>query len=169
MQVRAYTQFYDGVVQQLQQDHAELGLKYHGLVLADILLKSEGTAYETDAEEYFHYFLNRSNHATGVPLDYVSYHWYGTANGHGANWTAWRPFEQAEIMLAKAARLQSIVQQLSPTTKVNVDEIGSLYGCDDVFGADRFYFNAIGAVYAFVYSELAELGVEIMAASQLTG
>jgi hypothetical protein len=100
-------------------------------------------------------------------------------------------------MLAKAARLQSIVQRLSPTTKVtipvntslylvthltqpvdtetdssaqvNVDEIGSLYGCGDVFGADRFYFNAIGAVYAFVYAELAEIGVEIMAASQLTG
>ena len=75
IQVRAYTRFYDWVVQQLQRDHADLGLKYHGLVLADILMKSAGTEYETDAEEYFHYFLNRSNHAADVPLDYVSYHW----------------------------------------------------------------------------------------------
>jgi hypothetical protein len=144
------------------------------LVLADVHLKSAGTTLETDAIEYFTYFLNKSNHAAGIPLDYVSYHWYGTANGHSVNktsgqWVGWWLFEQADAMLVQAAKLQAIVNQLSPSTKVNVDEIGSLYGCGDVLGADRSYFNGVGAVYAYVYSELAELGVEIMAASQLVG
>jgi hypothetical protein len=60
------------------------------------------------------------------------------------------------------------VKELSPSTKVNVDEIGSIGGCNDVTGKDRWYFNAIAAVYAYVYAELAVVGVDIMAASQLT-
>lgn len=51
------------------------------------------------------------------------------------------------------------MQELSPTTKVNVDEIGSIGGCNDVTGKDRWYFNAIAAVYAYVYANLAAIGV----------
>ena len=34
-------------------------------------------------------------------------------------------------------------------------------------GAGRWFFNAIGAVFAYTYAHLAGLGVEIMAASQV--
>ena len=78
---------------------------------------------------------------------------YGTANGAGVNYSAWRPFDQADTMLVSAAKMQAIIDRVSPTTKVNVNEIGSLYGCpggNEIFGAERWYFNAIAAVYAYV-------------------
>ena len=60
-------------------------------------------------------------------------------------------------------------------TKVNVDEIGSIGGCPQAVGGNatrggtgRWFFNAIGAVFAYTYAHLAGLGVEIMAASQVT-
>lgn len=80
---------------------------------------------------------------------------------------AWEPFAQADSFLAAAARVQAIVAKLSPRTKVNVDEIGSIGACGAP-GVPRWFFNAIGAVYAYTYARLASLGVEIMAASQLT-
>ena len=65
---RRYTTFYDGVVSTLQRDHADLGLRYHGIALALPLVA--GT------EVFWTYFLDRRNHnPTTIPLDYISYHW----------------------------------------------------------------------------------------------
>lgn len=30
--------------------------------------------------DWFEYFLNKSNHAPGVPIDYISYHFYASSN-----------------------------------------------------------------------------------------
>jgi hypothetical protein len=38
---------------------------------------------------------------------------------------------------------------------------------DKVFGEDRWYWNLQAAQYAFAYAELARMGVDVMAASQL--
>ena len=60
--------FYDGVVSTLQRDHADLGLRYHGIALALPLVA--GT------EVFWTYFLDRRNHnPRTIPLDYISYHW----------------------------------------------------------------------------------------------
>ena len=132
--------------------------RYHGVALALPL--------QAGSDVFWRTFLDRRNHQPStVPLDYISYHWYGAGPGTAPG--LWAPFEQADTLLAEAARIQAIVAELSPATKVNVDEIGSIGGCNDVMSSDRWYFNAIGAVYAYVYARLAALGVEIMAASQL--
>ena len=158
---RRYTLFYDGVVSTIQREHADLNLEYHGVALALPLV--------TGSEVFWTYFLDRRNHQPDIPLDYISYHWYGS--GPGANPKSWQPFAQADALLEEAAKIQAIVNRLSPDTKVNVDEIGSIGGCNfgnvTEHGDERWFENAIGAVFAYTYAKLAQLGVEIMAASQL--
>ena len=59
--------------------------------------------------------------------------------------------------------------------RVNVNEIGlmlserGLPSAQSLFGAERWFWNLEAAQYAYAYAELARMGVDAMAASQLTG
>ena len=63
--VRLYTKMYDAIVTELKK--ISPSTKFIGISLA----------FETNPE-YFEYFLNKKNHKPGVPLDGISYHFYGT-------------------------------------------------------------------------------------------
>eukprot|EP00729_Bicosta_minor_P003374 gene3374-16255_t len=180
--VQKYTDIYDGIVTVMKRDHPQL--EFTGLVLA-----WPGC---TNAEEWFRYFLNASNHRSPVKENFgsyvseISYHWY-SENGYGVPsdcTESWHclgknpadAFLQSSQFVNGAARIQAIVRELAPSVRVFVDEIGVLAndpivapGRIDPFGLDRWWWNIEAAQYAYVYSELAELGVHAMAASQLTG
>lgn len=59
-----YTVQYDAIVQAIRE-HAdpEHKIKFVGLALSDAALFS-----------WYQYFLNPANHAPGIPLDFISYH-----------------------------------------------------------------------------------------------
>ena len=64
-----YTKYYDAVVTEMHKVSPET--KFVGLSLAMPSLNPK----------YFEYFLNHANHAPGVPLDYISYHFYAVPSG----------------------------------------------------------------------------------------
>ena len=96
-------------------------------------------------------------------------------------------FVQSAQFLVAARRIKALVDELAPGTRVYCNEIGVLapdlpparycYSNDDKctgtqlepFGQDRWWWNLEAAQYGFVYGELAALGLDGMAASQLTG
>jgi hypothetical protein len=130
--------------------------------------------------EVFEYFLNPKNHRPGIPLDMVAYHFYAGAFGLGgssenetiADWQ-YTFFDQAAGFLSTARYIDSIRKRLSPTTRVDLDELGA-YLADDVASADHperakavpsLYWNLNGSLFAYLYVELAKMGIDVATVS----
>ena len=72
---------------------------------------------------------------------------------------------------------ESIRQRLSPGTQTDLDEIGSQTGTDGTGAPPGYvappirnsYWNLSGATYAYLYGELAKLGIEVVGESQMVG
>lgn len=161
-----YTKSYDAVVTRL---HAlNPSMKFVGLALA---------FPEKDAD-MLEYFLNPANHAPGVPLDMISYHFYAqpTLQQNVDDWQ-YTFFDQADGFLATARYIDAIRRRLSPDTKVDLDEIGSILPTDfhhaNPYAPDgdipQLYWQASGAMYAYVFLESAKLGIDVVGESQLVG
>jgi hypothetical protein len=68
--------------------------------------------------------------------------------------------------------VESIRQRLSPETETDINEQGSIAADDNRSGPiviPNSYWNLSGALYAYVYAELATLGIEYDGESQLSG
>jgi hypothetical protein len=167
-----YTRAYDAIVESVRKVDPQI--KFVGMVLAGT---SPNVGLDLDAPAFFQYFLDHKNHKPGVPLDMISYHCYVTPTPDETMQTApYAVFEQADHFLDIVRYIQSIRRRLSPETGTAIDEVGSMTA-DDVFGkrADPFrpipdaYWNLSGAVYAYIYAQLARFGVEVDGESQLVG
>jgi hypothetical protein len=161
-----YVASYDAVVSRL---HAlDPHMKFVGLALA----------FPERAPEMMEYFLNPANHKPGIPLDMISYHFYATPTKQQTvqDWQ-YTFFDQADRFLATLRYVEAIRKRLSPTTKTDLDEIGSILPTD--WHPDTpydpgppiqpDYWNASAAVYAYIYLEAAKMGIDIVGESQLVG
>jgi hypothetical protein len=153
-----YTERYDAIVSAIHKVSPQT--KFVGLALA----KEEHLSY-------FEYFLNPTNHLPGIPLDKISYHFYanpetGTNAGNPARWHF---CEQADQFLATVRQIESIRQRLSPATQTTIDELGVIAPDDRTWQNQPVYWNAAGAMYAYLYLELSKLGIEDVGESQLVG
>ncbi len=123
---------------------------------------------------YFEYFLNPKNHKPGIPLDFISFHFYATP-AKGETLDDWQHtfFNQAEGFLDTTRYILLIRDRLSPQTKIDTDELGVILPTDNT-PADKVrppdaYWNAAGALYGFLFVELSKLGVDVIGESQLVG
>ena len=67
--------------------------------------------------------------------------------------------------------MEQIRKRLSPETRTTLDEIGSILPGDPA-GKETIpdiYWNASGALYAYVYVTAARMGIDIVGESQLVG
>jgi hypothetical protein len=162
-----YTARYDAIVSAIHEVSPDT--KFMGLALAD----------PSADPHYFEYFLNPANHKPGIPLDYVSYHFYASPSPQQDinNWQ-YTFFDQADRFLATVRYIDAIRQRLSPQTKTDTDELGVILASDEAEIAESkahpdtipaLYWNAAGALYAYLYGELAKQGVEVIGESQLVG
>jgi hypothetical protein len=126
----------------------------------------------------FEYFLNPSNHKPGIPLDYISYHFYASpSRDQDINNWQYTFFDQADRFLATTRYIDAIRQRLSPQTKTDTDELGVILATDEDSnhgkpGSDSIptlYWNAAGSLYAYLYIELAKQGIDVIGESQLVG
>ena len=87
-------------------------------------------------------------------------------------------WEQADRFLNVVSYINGIRERLSPETKIDADELGSISAEDaeqvkpgHVFEKPipNSYWNLCGAMYAYLYTELAKRGVEVAGESQLVG
>lgn len=160
-----YTRLYDEVV--LAMKKVQPQTKFVGLALA----------METNPQ-YFEYFLNHKNHKPGVPLDFISYHFYAVPTiDETPEIEQFTYFAQADGFLKTVRYIESIRKRLSPETKTTIDELGVISADDTAQGEPghvakpipNSYWNLAGAMYAYIFGELAQIGIDVAGESQLVG
>jgi hypothetical protein len=129
-------------------------------------------AAPSDHPEMFEYFLDHRNHRPGIPLDMISYHFYATPSAAETpeHWQ-YTFFDQADGFLNTVRYVEQIRKRLSPETRTTLDEIGCILPGDPE-GKETIpevYWNATGALYAYVYVAAMRLGIDIVGESQLVG
>jgi hypothetical protein len=163
----SYTAFYDAVVSELRP--VLPGTKYVGMSLANPMLRPD----------FFEYFLNPRNHQPGIPLDAISYHFYAIP-GEDESLNEWQfsLFREAERFLTAVRYIQSIRQRHSPATETHINEIGSVLPEDMQQMSNvshrgpavpEEYWPLSSALFAYLFSELSKLGVEVAGMSHLLG
>jgi len=162
-----YTERYDAIVSGIHRVSPET--KFMGLALAQ----------PSTGPKYFEYFLNHKNHRPGIPLDYISFHFYATpALDEGPDGWQHTFFNQADGFLAVTRYILAIRDRLSPETKIDTDELGVILPTDGLeIRANKAlpdhiphrYWNAAASLYAYLFVELSKLGVEVIGESQLVG
>jgi hypothetical protein len=74
--------------------------------------------------------------------------------------------------------IDAIRQRLSPQTKTDTNELGVILASDEAEIAESkahpdtipaLYWNAAGALYAYLYAELAKQSIDVIGESQLVG
>lgn len=166
MSPEMYTQLYDGVVEAVRRVQPDT--KFVGMALAT----------PSQSPAFFEYFLNHKNHKPGVPLDFISYHFYAVPTiDQSPEVQQYTFFTQADGFLNTVRYIETIRQRLSPETKTTVNEVGAI-SSDDSLQAEaghrtqpipNSYWNLAGATYAYLFGELTRMGVEVVGESQLVG
>ncbi len=166
MSPETYCRIYDAVVAAMKA--VEPKTKFVGLAMA---LPSQNP-------RFFEYFLDHKNHAQGVPLDYVSYHFYATpSSGETPEIQQYSFFAQADGFLNSVRYIEAIRQRLSPETGTMINELGSIAANDGDQGEPTHvekpisssYWHLSGALYAYLFAELSRLGIDAAGESQLVG
>ncbi len=106
--------------------------------------------------------------SVSMPVDVISYHFYAKSLPDQTPETyALTFFEQADRFLDVARYIDATRRRLSPRTGTAINEVGSILpGVRDIPAS---YWNLSGALYAYLYAELARQGIDIVAQSQLLG
>lgn len=155
-----YTRIYDAVVAAVRAVSPET--KFVGASLA----------FPRRAPEFFEHFLDPRNHLPGTPLDRISYHFYASPSADQPREAqVFTAFEEAEGFLTGVRFIEAARKRLSPATGTMVNEVGMI--ADHLLGPDgripEYYWNLASAVYAYLFSRLAELGIDVVGESQLVG
>ena len=162
-----YTKRYDFIVEGIRKVSPQT--KFMGMALA-----SAG-----GNPRFYEYFLNPKNHKAGIPLDFISYHFYASP-GLDETLDGWQHtfFNQADGFLATSRFIVAIRDRLSPSTKLDTNELGVILPTDGIeIAASKAmpdhiphrYWNAAGALYAYLFTELSKQGVDVIGESQLVG
>lgn len=165
-----YTREYDAIVSSIRK--VDPKMKFIGIALGG-----------SDDPAMFEYFLNHAHHQPGIPLDYISYHFYAspTRDQSIQNWQ-YTFFNQADGFLSQVKFINAIRDRLSPETKTDTDELGVILPTDNPGDnypgktveqlADEIpptYWNLAGSLYAYLYVGLAKDGINVIGESQLVG
>ena len=166
-----YTRIYDATVQAIRR-FAPTGSKD---------LKFVALALISDSDfSYASYFLNASNHAPGIPLDVMSYHYYSQPSSrdggdHGELYEEMFGGSTLDFF-ADSAKFIAIRDALSPGTLLDADELGVILPDDnnakwtsEAPGFPNVYWNAAAALYAFEFGSLSVIGLDVVGMSQLVG
>jgi hypothetical protein len=157
-----YTSRYDAIVEGIHR--VSPTTKFMGMALAA----------PSDEPAFVEYFLNPAHHKPGIPLDFISYHFYTTPT-RGQTVEDWQYtfFDQASGFLNTVRYIENIRKRLSPSTKTDLDELGSILPTDntsqDKVAPPPAYWNLSGAMYAYLFVQLAQLQIDIVGESQLVG
>jgi hypothetical protein len=166
MSPQTYTRLYDAVVEAMQKVQPEM--KFVGMALA----------LPADSPQFFEYFLNPKNHKAGIPLEWISYHFYAIPTAdQSPEIQQYTFFTQAEWFLKAVKYIEEIRRRVSPDTKTTIDEIGAI-SADDVAQGEpghvaqpipNSYWNLVSAMYAYIFGELTKAGIDVAGESQLVG
>jgi hypothetical protein len=157
-----YASRYDAIVEGIHRVSPET--KFMGMALAAA----------SDEPAFVEYFLNPAHHKPGTPLDYISYHFYATPT-RGQTIEDWQYtfFDEAAGFLNTVRYVENLRKRLSPSTKTDLDELGSILPTDntpvDKVPPPAAYWNLAGSLYAYLYVQLSQMQIDIVGESQLIG
>jgi len=161
-----YVERYDAIVSAVRK------------ILPDMKFVALALSYPEGIPRMFEYFLDPRNHKPGIPLDYISFHVYAapSADQTPDQWQ-YTFFDRAHEFLTATRYILRFRDRLSPATKIMINEAGSILSGDMVQGEPNHvekpippaYWNLSGALYAYLYVELAQLGADVVGESQLVG
>ncbi len=165
LDIQTYTRLYDHIVAAVHQ--VTPSTRFVGMSLAE----------PSKAPETFEYFLDPKHHAPGTPLDAISFHFYSDAEpGEDDTTEPYSFFARADGFLNSVRYIAEIRRRLSPNTQIHVNEAGCIAADDLAQGAAQTgiplsaqYWNLCGAMFAYLYRDLAAQGIELLGASQLLG
>ncbi len=161
-----YVQRYDAIVAPLHK--MDPAMKFVGLAMA----------FPERNPAMVEYFLDHSHHQPGIPLDMISYHFYAipTREQTAADWQ-YSFFDQADRLITTIRFVELMRKRLSPKTKTTLDEVGTILPTD--WHPDNpydpgppipaAYWNASGAMFAYIFLEAAKQGIDVVGESQLVG
>ncbi|MGH9617186.1 MAG: GH39 family glycosyl hydrolase [Acidobacteriaceae bacterium] len=173
--VEQYTKIYDAVTQAIHKIDANVQFFGPEISGAEV--------------PWARYFLNPKNHAPGaLPVEWFSFHNYVDAPNDPATWQA-RYFTgqpssatdgaPAQALVGRIQHVLKIRDELSPKTKVIIDELGTFNlvkpGEDACSAVEPYraykplYWVAIGANWADNFITAEKLGSPIFSMSQLLG
>lgn len=162
-----YTERYDAIVSAIHKVSPET--KFMGLALAQ----------PQNDPRWFEYFLDHAHHKAGIPLDYISYHFYAspTIDQNLDDWQ-YTFLDQADRFITNVRYVEAIRKRLSPETKTDTNELGVILPTDEVEIRDvaahpdkipPLYWNAAGVLYAYLFINLSKEGIDVIGESQLVG
>ncbi|WP_204101333.1 GH39 family glycosyl hydrolase [Occallatibacter savannae] len=157
-----YTRRYDAIVDAVRSVSPDT--KFMGLSLG----------LPADESDFIRYFLDPSNHLPGIPIDYISYHFY-TVPALDETPDTWQYtlFQQADDYLATVRSVEAIRRRLSPRTLTDIDEFGAILPTDAPPGIGPapppIWWNTSAAVHAYMYLQLARMQIPILGEAQLIG
>lgn len=157
MTPQSYTKIYDAIVGALKPVLPKA--KFVGMALA------------AEHPEWFEYFLNPANHKRGIPIDFISYHCYASANSNQKfDAYEYAVFDKAENFVNTVSYIENIRKRLSPATKTDIDELGTFVS-DEMRNQPMpsAYYNLSASVYAYFFIELSKAGIDVIGESQLVG
>lgn len=159
-----YNQLYDAIVTAIQDVSPET--KFVGVALGS-----------NSVPAYFNYletFLNPSKHVPNIPLDFISYHWYGSPMQDTTANEAAHCFADADEFLGNVVKIEGIRKSLSPGTRTTINEVGTFdplgttqIGSNYVVPEEYFLWSA--GVFAYVWAGVTGLGIDVVGESQLVG
>jgi len=163
-----YAQRYDAIVTAIHKVSPDT--KFMGLALAQPQIDPK----------WFSYFLDHTHHQAGIPLDYISYHFYASPSlDEGLDNWQYTFFDQADRFLTNVRYVEAIRKRLSPETKTDLNELGVILPTDELENRDHgrphpdripaLYWNAAGSLYAYLFVELSKQGIDIIGESQMVG
>ena len=162
----SYTRIYDAVAEAIHRVQPQT--KFVGLALGG----------PSDDAEFFEYFLNHKNHKPGIPLDFISYHFYAVpSSDENLEVQQHTFFARAEGFLKIVGFAESIRKRLSPETRTTLDEIGAISADDTMQDQPGHiaqpipdsYWNLTCAMYAYIFGEATRMGIDVVGESQLVG
>jgi hypothetical protein len=157
-----YTAEYDAIVDAIHRASPET--KFMGMALGG----------PSDHPDFVEYFLDPKHHKSGIPIDFISYHFYASPGpSEGIDNWQYTFFDQADGFLNTVRYIETIRKRLAPQTKTDTDELGVILPTDNT-PADKVpppaaYWNAAGSLYAYLYMQLSRLQIDVIGESQLVG
>jgi hypothetical protein len=162
MTPESYTALYDAIVTQVRE--VAPNMKFVGLALTP-----NGPINQP---QWFDYFLDPKRHKPGIPLDAISYHFYAWPDtDESPEIMSHTLFLQADNFVNVVRYVEAIRQRRSPRTLTMVNEVGTILPNPEtpqlMQPIPTSYWNLSGAMYAYVFGQLAQLGIDMVYEAEL--
>lgn len=153
-----YTRIYDEVVEALRKLDPQL--KFSGPALA----------HPMGQPQYVQYFLDPSHHKPGIPLDFVSYHFYAAPDAdESAASEEHTFFKMMDGFLATVRSIELERQRLTPRTRTFINELGTM--STDNFSPNESipesYWALSSAAFAYAYLNLVKQQIDLVGGAEL--